>query len=217
MSLLYEVLPVGDLQCNSVILYDPDSKEAVLFDPGDEAENILNSLKRLSCKIISIVHTHAHFDHVMATEKIIKENSEKIPLYLHQEDKFLWEKLSDQTASFGMPSDIKTLPQIDKWLKDDDIITIGGEKIKTIHTPGHSPGSCCFFYDNKDNPILISGDTVFYGSIGRTDLWGGDMSQLMNSIHDKIIGLPDETKIIPGHGPSTTISEEKKHNPFFVR
>jgi len=215
MSLSYEVLPVGSLQCNCVILYDNKEKSGIIFDPGEESSMILDKIKELSLKIKAIIHTHAHFDHVMASEVVLQNSGANIPVYLHPEDNFLWEKLNTQAESFGINASAN-LPEITAWLEDGKTIKLGSQEIKVIHTPGHSPGSCCFFIENDNNPILISGDTVFYGSIGRTDLWGGDMTQILNSIQSKILTLPDSTKIIPGHGPSTQVGEEKKHNPFFT-
>ncbi|MDH5717342.1 MAG: MBL fold metallo-hydrolase [Spirochaetia bacterium] len=215
MSLSYQVIPVGELQCNCVILFDEKSKECFIFDPGDEKEKILDIVKKLSLKINGIIHTHAHFDHVMASSQIVKEAKSDISVYLHTEDKKLWENQEMQSASFGLNSSLDT-PKVTHWLKDNQELKLAENKIKVIHTPGHSPGSCCFYIERDENPLLISGDTVFFGSIGRTDLWGGDMEQIMKSIKTKILILPNETEIIPGHGPSTSIKNEKGHNPFFI-
>ena len=161
--------------------------------------------------IIAVLHTHAHFDHIMATPMVATEDTK---VGLHKDDLFLWDNLAMQGKLFGMKVEPMQL-QISDWLEDEKSYAIGDHRIKVIHTPGHTPGSCSFCLQTSDESWLFSGDTLFRGSIGRTDLWRGDHAKLLDSIENRLFNLEDETRVIPGHGPSSTIAFEKSSNPFF--
>jgi glyoxylase-like metal-dependent hydrolase (beta-lactamase superfamily II) len=158
------------------------------------------------------MHTHAHLDHIMATRYIKEKTNAKI--LLHKDDNDIYNNLKFQARIFGI-STKDPLP-VDIFLNDNDEIKIGEKVItKVIHTPGHSPGSVCFYFDKYDTPLIFSGDTLFYGSIGRTDLWGGSYTTILNSIKERLFTLKEDTIVFPGHGPKTNIWNEKKYNPFF--
>ena len=206
---LIETIAVGPLQCNCSILVDEASREAVVIDPGDEAGRIAKVLERLGARAVALLHTHAHFDHITGTGELARLTGAAIRL--HPADRPLYESLPEQAAYFGLPA---TAPSpIDAPLSDGETIAFGGSRLRAIHTPGHTPGSTCFLLEG-DSPVLFSGDTLFRRSIGRTDLWGGDTDQILASIREKLFGLPADTPVVCGHGPGTTIGEEKRLNPF---
>lgn len=212
--LVRETFPVGPLQCNCSILGDPVSGQAIVVDPGGDASTILDRLKKHNLRVTNIIHTHAHFDHCMATAEI-SANFPGAVVRLHEEDLFMYRMLAQQGRLFGIPveGDVRS---IDDYLNDDQTIELGSEhKLRVLHTPGHSPGSCCFELNDHDN-FLFAGDTLFAGGIGRTDLWGGDHDQIMKSIRQKLFQLDRETHVIPGHGPATQIEVEKATNPFLA-
>jgi glyoxylase-like metal-dependent hydrolase (beta-lactamase superfamily II) len=204
-----ETFPVGPLQCNCTILGDPTTGNALVIDPGDDAEGILERLSANGLRAVALVHTHAHFDHVGATRRVAEAT--KAAIQLHQADLFLYENLEMQGAAFGFSFD-PVLP-VTRFLGDGDTIAAGGLEVEVLHTPGHTPGSVCFSLAGPA-PVLFSGDTLFQGSIGRTDLWGGDGRAILRSIKSRLYGLPEDTLVIPGHGPETTIGEERVTNPF---
>lgn len=204
-----QVVPVGPLQCNCSILVDEGSREAVVIDPGDEPAKILIALANARAKPVALLHTHAHFDHIGGTSELRRVTSASIRL--HPADRFLYDALPKQAALFGA-SATEPLPP-DGDLADGDSIPFGGFAVRAIHTPGHTPGSTCFLLDG-DAPILFSGDTLFRRSIGRTDLWGGDTEQILVSIRERLYTLPPATRVVCGHGPDTTIGEERRENPF---
>jgi glyoxylase-like metal-dependent hydrolase (beta-lactamase superfamily II) len=207
--MLLNSFPVGPLQCNCSIIVCPETKEAAIVDPGGDAEDIIKQAEDAGLKIKYLLHTHAHFDHVLGSAEVKKATGAKI--LLHSGDKFLYDNLAQQCKLFGFSAG-ETLP-VDDWIEDDQEIVIGKIKLKVIHTPGHTPGSLSFSLADKES-ILFSGDTLFHRSIGRTDLWGGDYDQIIKSISDKLFTLDDSTRVIPGHGPDTDIWHEKKENPF---
>lgn len=196
---------VGPLQVNTYIVYDPLSLEAVIIDPGDEPDMIIDAVNELGVKVKYIICTHGHFDHIGAIIDIKDET--KAPVLLHQDEHYIYSKAKEASAIWGFNTEDQPTP--DKFLADADEISVSGFTLKVIHTPGHSPGSICL-YDGK---VLFSGDTLFEGSIGRTDFVGGDM-QLMRKSLQKLMQLPDDTIVYPGHGDKTTISQEKRLNPF---
>jgi glyoxylase-like metal-dependent hydrolase (beta-lactamase superfamily II) len=202
-------IPVGPLQCNCSILADEQTREAIVIDPGDEADRILSSLRALDARAVALLHTHAHFDHVGATAAVASSTGAAIRL--HPGDAPLYQALPEQAALFGFAADPPR--PLDAPLSDGETISFGGHALRAIHTPGHTPGSTCFLLEG-DAPVLFAGDTLFRRSIGRTDLWGGDTLQILASIRAKLFTLPPETPVICGHGPATTIGEEKKQNPF---
>ena len=209
--MILEVLPVGPLQCNCVILGDEVTKEAIVVDPGDEIAKILAILKKhqLQCKLI--VHTHTHIDHAGGTAILQKATGAKVAL--HEKDLFLFENLNMQAQFLGFP-EIPDRTDVDHYLKDGETLSFGHLRGEILHTPGHTPGSLCLHLPDSEKPLLLSGDTLFKGSIGRTDLWGGSYDDIMTSLHKKLIVLPEETLVLPGHGPATTIGQEKQSNPF---
>lgn len=210
--MLVESFPVGPLQCNCSIIACKETGEAAIIDPGGDADRIIKLIQKYKLKPKYLLHTHAHFDHIIATRAVKEATGAKI--YLHQADKMLYENLIQQGQLFGLQIDAP-LP-IDEYLEDESAIVIGKVKAKILHTPGHTPGSACFCLNDQES-LLFSGDTLFARSIGRTDLWGGSFEDIIKSISNRLFILDDETRVIPGHGPDTTIWTEKRENPFFNR
>jgi glyoxylase-like metal-dependent hydrolase (beta-lactamase superfamily II) len=208
--MLVESFPVGPLQCNCSIIACPETKEAAVIDPGGNPEMILELAKKHGLTIKYLLHTHAHFDHIIGSRKLKEDTGAKI--LLHAGDQFLYDNLAQQGKLFGF-SITEPLP-IDEYLQDEQEIQIGKIKTTIVHTPGHTPGSCSFCLQDKQS-LLFSGDTLFHRSIGRTDLWGGNHEQILKSIKQRLFTLDDATRVIPGHGPDTDIWSEKKENPFF--
>jgi len=207
-ELIVETLPVGHLQCNCTILGDPVSRKAIVADPGGDSEMLIERLVELDLQVERIIHTHAHLDHFLASGKMKEATGAK--LALHRDDLFLWDMLEDQCRVFGIP--FEKPPPPDQWLEHEEEIDVKGVQGKALHTPGHTPGSMCFLFENQK--LLIAGDTLFQGSIGRTDLWGGDYQQLEKSIQEKLYTLDEETAVITGHGESTNIGHEMRSNSF---
>ena len=207
-ELIVETLPVGHLQCNCTILGDPVSRKAIVVDPGGDSEMLIERLVELDLQVERIIHTHAHLDHFLASGKMKEATGAK--LALHRDDLFLWDMLEDQCRMFGIP--FEKPPPPDQWLEHEEEIDVKGVQGKALHTPGHTPGSMCFLFANQK--LLIAGDTLFQGSIGRTDLWGGDYQQIEKSIQEKLYTLDEETAVITGHGESTNIGHEMRSNSF---
>ncbi len=197
---------VGPLEVNCYIIGCEDTKEAAIIDPGDNADEIIRIIEKEGLKPKFIINTHAHFDHIGGVKAI--QDHFKIDFILHKEDLFLIENASEQATAFGLKPISK--PKVNKYVNNGEKITLGNKSITVIHTPGHSPGCVCYSLDNS----VFVGDTLFAGSIGRTDLPGGSYETLINSIKEKLFPLDDSTIVYPGHGPSTTIQSEKEHNPF---
>ncbi len=207
--MIIETFPVGRLQCNCTILGSEQTKEAIVIDPGDEIPLVLSRLNHHGLTPKYAIATHGHIDHVGGF-KDIKAGTGS-PVYIHEGDVFLYEALEMQAHLIGVPAPMMTV--IDGHLSHGDEIGAGEIKIKVIHTPGHTPGSICFQCDEGE-PRLFAGDTLFLGSIGRTDLWGGSFEEIIGSLKEKLVTLPDDTVVIPGHGPRTSIGREKRLNPF---
>jgi glyoxylase-like metal-dependent hydrolase (beta-lactamase superfamily II) len=204
--LIHESFAAGPLQCNCSIIGDSISKKAIVVDPGGGADHILATLKKHELNLVAIIHTHAHLDHILDAGALREATG--APLKLHQEDLFLWDMVGEQCRAFGLPP--RSLPDLDGWLKDDeDLGCCGGV---TIHTPGHTPGSMSFWF--SQHKLLLAGDTLFQGSVGRTDLPGGDFDQLRSSILHRLYTLDEDAKVITGHGAPTTIGKELRSNPF---
>ena len=207
-DIIVETIPVGPLQCNCTILGDLVSRKAIVVDPGGDAEILLERLVELNLQVERIIHTHAHLDHFLASGKMKEATGAK--LALHHEDLFLWDMLEDQCRMFGIP--FETPPPPDQWLENEEEIDLNDLQGKALHTPGHTPGSMCFLFESQK--LLIAGDTLFQGSIGRTDLWGGDFKKIEKSIQEKLYTLDEETSVITGHGESTSIGHEMRANSF---
>ncbi len=204
-----ETFPVGRLQCNCSIIACPDTKEAIIVDPGGDAPQIKAKVKAAGLTVKYLIHTHAHFDHIGATAELRRDLGARI--LLHPEDNFLYDNIQMQGQLFGMRL-APTLP-VDEKLSDEMSVNFGKHQSVVLHTPGHTPGSVCFHLKDQESH-LFSGDTLFKGSVGRTDLWGGSAETLMKSIKNRLLPLDDSTTIYPGHGPVSTLWHEKKRNPF---
>jgi len=207
---IQETLAVGPLQCNCVILGCERTREAVVIDPGDEAERIVRAITSAGLSVKYLLHTHAHFDHVGATREV-KKAAGGAPC-LHRDDEFLYTHLPMQGQLFGFR--LEEAPPVEKFLEDGETVVFGDHRMEVIHTPGHSPGGLCFRLETGGAQWLFSGDTLFDHSVGRTDLWGGDGENLTRSIRTRIFTLDDETRVQPGHGPQTLVGVEKRENPF---
>jgi hydroxyacylglutathione hydrolase len=205
---ILETIPVGPLQCNCTILGDPASGEALVIDPGDEPERILQALRARRLTPVALLHTHAHFDHIGGSRRVKETTS--APIRLHAADFPLYDALPVQAARFGLSAEDPLPP--DRPVEDGETIRFGAFAVTAIHTPGHTPGSTCYHFAREG--VLFSGDTLFRRSIGRTDLWGGDTDAILASIRDRLYSLPGELRVVCGHGPDTTIAEERRANPF---
>jgi hydroxyacylglutathione hydrolase len=249
-QLIHEVIPVGLLQCNCSILGDPETREAIVIDPGDEVERILGILRQHSLKTRAIVSTHTHIDHVGGLALL--HRATRAPVLIHAEDLELYRHLDTQAQWIGLPTPETT--RIEDFVREGDTVRWGDFVARVLHTPGHTPGSICLIVDSLDadsrlkkqipgtgppnreatnetprrrgsprlhapgtpesTARLIAGDTLFQGSIGRTDLWGGSYPQIIKSIREKLVVLPEEIVVYPGHGGITTIGAEREQNPF---
>lgn len=207
MKLILECLTVPPFQSNCWILGCSETQAAVVIDPGDEA-GILKTLEAHNLTLKYLIHTHGHLDHVSATAAIQQQTG--APVLIHKEDQILLDNLELQGTMFGLTA--PEVPTVDRYIGEGDAIDWSGHTLSVIETPGHSPGGVCLNLEGEK--ILFAGDTLFQDSIGRTDLWGGDCEQLLDSIREKLWQLDDDTVVCPGHGPRTTIGREKRENPF---
>jgi len=205
-----ETFPVPPLGCNCSVLRDDESREAIVIDPGGDAPAILARLRAHGLTVKAIVHTHTHIDHVGATAAVQRDTG--APARIHEGDLFLYEMLPVQGQLLGMRAPPSA--ELDAFLKDGETLTAGALSLEVIHTPGHTPGSVCFRCRANDQEMLFSGDTLFAGSVGRTDLWGGDHDLLVKSIRGRLFTLPEETVVITGHDRPTTVARERRGNPF---
>ncbi|WP_421379812.1 MBL fold metallo-hydrolase [Bacillus salacetis] len=202
-------LPLGPLQTNCYCLWN-DKKECVIFDPGEEAGKLINWLNNNQLKPLGILLTHAHFDHIGAVDKV--REAFDIPLYVHEKEaKWLLDPSLNGSQRFGM-SELLRLKPADYILTNEKTLSLGDFRFDLYETPGHSPGSISYYYEEER--IVFAGDTLFMGSIGRTDLPGGNHNELLKSIHDHLLTLPEDTIVLSGHGPETTIGNEMDSNPF---
>jgi glyoxylase-like metal-dependent hydrolase (beta-lactamase superfamily II) len=227
-ELIHEILQVGMLQCNCHIMGDPQTREAIVIDPGDDAARILAGIERHQLKVVAIVVTHTHIDHVVGLRRVHQATG--APVYVHEDDLELYRNLDAQATWLGWktPDPI----QIDQFVREGDVIRWGGYQAQILHTPGHTPGSICIYMPSETSgPALdaratksaeggagrlFAGDTLFAGSIGRTDLWGGSFAEIIRSLKGKLLELPDDTVVFPGHAESTSIGRERATNPFLV-
>jgi hydroxyacylglutathione hydrolase len=206
--MILETFPVGPLQCNCTILGDEQTREAMVIDPGDNIPDILMRLAKHRLTLKQIVVTHGHIDHVGGALQLKEITG--APILLNQSDMPLLKMMDVQAGWLGIPT-----PQVappDTSAEEGMVVGIANHAAQVIHTPGHTPGSICLHFA-PDN-LLLAGDTLFAGSIGRTDLPGGDSRKILRSIHDRLLTLPEDTRVVPGHGPSTTIGQEREVNPF---
>jgi hydroxyacylglutathione hydrolase len=209
--MIHEILPVGPLQCNCSVIGDEATREAMIIDPGDEIENVLRIVRQHNLQVKQIVITHGHIDHVGGAMKLRAATG--APILLNENDSDLLKMMDVQAAWIGVapPGEVK----IDHSISTGQTVAAGSHKAQVLHTPGHTEGSICLYFAPEKK--LIAGDTLFAGSIGRTDLPGGDMRKIMQSLHGTVLALPDETVVVPGHGELTTIGEERESNPFLVK
>jgi hydroxyacylglutathione hydrolase len=209
--MIHKIFPVGPLQCNCSIVGDEQTHEAMVIDPGDQIEGILEILRQEGLTLKQIVITHAHIDHVGGATKL--KAATGAPILMNQNDYALLKMLDMQAAWIGMrpPGEV----EVDEAVSHGRVLKIGEISSNVIHTPGHTEGSICLYFPEEQK--LIAGDTLFAGSIGRTDLPGGSMDKIMRSLHTQVLALPDETEVVPGHGPVTTIGEERETNPFLQK
>jgi glyoxylase-like metal-dependent hydrolase (beta-lactamase superfamily II) len=208
--MIHEILPVGMLQCNCSIFGDETTREAIVVDPGDNIAEIQAILAKHRLKVKAIVITHAHIDHIGGAAKL--KAATGAPVHMNQSDQELYDHLNIQASWLGMQTPEQT--EIDALARDGDSLKLGEAEFQVLHTPGHTQGSISLWIPAENK--LIAGDTLFRDSIGRTDLPGGDGRQILRSIRDKLLVLPEDATVVPGHGGNTTIGREKERNPFLV-
>jgi hydroxyacylglutathione hydrolase len=231
-QMIHEILPVGMLQCNCSVLGDPETREALVIDPGDEVVRILEVLARHSLHVRAIVSTHAHIDHVGGLRRMQQVTG--APVLMHGDDLDLYRHLDEQAAWLGTRAPDPA--NVDQLLREGDTLRWGPYAAQVLHTPGHTLGSLSLYLpaavavdamaqgEGAKSSLaanvagkIFAGDTLFAGSIGRTDLWGGSLPEILRSIHQKLLILPEDTLVYPGHGPATSIGEERAHNPFLQK
>ena len=206
--MIHEILPVGALQCNCSIFGEETTKEAIVVDPGDDIADILAILSKRGLRCTTIVITHAHIDHIGGAQKLKAATGATVRM--NAADQALYDNIDVQAKWLGVPAPEQT--EIDTEARDGDTLLLGATAMHVLHTPGHTQGSLCLWIPSESK--LVAGDTLFRESIGRTDLPGGNGRQILASIHSRLLTLPDETTVYPGHGEPTTIAHEREHNPF---
>jgi hydroxyacylglutathione hydrolase len=206
--MIHEILPVGFLQCNCSVFGDAQTREAIVVDPGDDVGRILDVVQRHALTVKAIVVTHAHIDHIGGAQQL--KLATGAPVYMNLKDAELQKMLDIQAQWLGV-APVEQV-EIDQSAKDGDRLVVGAAEFTVLHTPGHTQGSISLWIPSENK--VVAGDTLFRDSIGRTDLPGGDQAQILRSIHEKLLALPEETVVIPGHGPQTTIGREKRFNLF---
>jgi len=207
--MIFEIVVVGPLAVNCVILGCGETREGVVVDAGGDAGQIIAAVERLGLNISQVINTHGHFDHVGANRQVLERFNAR--LLIHELDVPMLERAVEVARAYGIRGD--NSPQPDTFLRDGMEISFGKCRMKVLHTPGHTQGGCCLYLEEEKT--IITGDTLFADSIGRTDLPGGSHEQLLASIRSKLFTLPDDVVAYPGHGPETTIGHEKKNNPYF--
>ena len=209
--LLRETFPAGPFECNCTILACGDTKDAVVIDPGGELERIAEIIASYDLAVRAIIHTHAHLDHIYGTRDVKEQHGGAV--CLHRGDAFLYDAFAMQAQMFGWPA--RDTTPVERWIADGDTIALGKRELLVLHTPGHTPGSVCFEVADPDQGrLLFAGDTLFRRSVGRTDLPGGDSKTLQRSIKEKLYTRDLDTLVVPGHGPTTSLGDEARANPF---
>jgi glyoxylase-like metal-dependent hydrolase (beta-lactamase superfamily II) len=206
--MIHEILPVGMLQCNCSVFGDETTREGLVVDPGDDIEDILEIVRRHDLTVKAIVITHAHIDHIGGAQKMKRATG--APIYMNSNDRALQHMMDVQAGWLGTETPEEASVDVDA--RDGEKLVLGTTEVHVLHTPGHTQGSISLWMPSEQK--LVAGDTLFRESIGRTDLPGGNGGQILRSIHDKLLPLPEETVVIPGHGETTTIGREKEFNPF---
>ena len=204
--MILEMLTVGPFQENCYVIGDGES--GAIVDPGDEAARIALAVEQTNLEIGRILVTHAHIDHVGAVATLADEYA--CPVLMHAEAEPMLRQLPTQAMTMGLR--FGKVPSVDRYVEDEEVLEIGDLRLRSLYTPGHAPGHLAFYVDGEG--LVLSGDALFAGSVGRTDLFGGNMEVLLRSINERLLTLPDETRVYPGHGPQTTIGTERAHNPF---
>jgi len=207
-----DVFPVGPIQANCVLLGDPAAGVLAVIDPGEEAPRIMERIERSGLQPTLILHTHGHLDHAGGTAELANLLGSGVPIGLHRDELELYRNLAMQGRMFGLEAVTPPMPTL--WLAHGDRLEVGSLSLEVRHTPGHSPGGVCFVVHGGPESTVVVGDVLFAGSIGRTDLFGGSFAILERSIREQLYTLPDETRVVCGHGPDTTIGRERRSNPF---
>ncbi len=208
MAAKIKTLEVGPLDVNCYILWDEETRDSVIIDPGGDAPVIEREVRAEGLDVMYVLNTHGHFDHVGADGEV-KERF-NVPLGIHRADAALLEKAPEHAWFFGLRAEAQPAP--DFFLEDNGVVETGPLRLEVLHTPGHTPGGVCLYM--REEGILFSGDTLFAGSVGRTDLEGGSTETLLHSIRTRLLTLDDSVTVFPGHGPATTIGDERRHNPY---
>jgi hydroxyacylglutathione hydrolase len=206
--MILEMLTVGPFQENCYVIGDEETGVGAVVDPGDEAARIALAVEQTGLEIGHILITHAHIDHVGAVAALVDEYV--CPVLMHAEAELMLKQLPSQAMMMGLR--FGKVPTVDRHIEDDEVLEIGDLRLKSLYTPGHAPGHLAFHVEGEG--LVLSGDALFAGSVGRTDLFGGDMEVLLRSINERLLTLPDETRVYSGHGPETTIGDERSYNPF---
>ena len=206
--MILEELTVGPFQENCYVIGDEETGTGTVVDPGDEATRIALAVEQTNLEIGLILITHAHIDHVGAVAALVDEYA--CPVLMNAEAEPMLEQLPTQAMMMGLR--FGKVPTVDHHISDGDVLEVGGLRLEARYTPGHAPGHLAFYIESE--AVVFAGDALFAGSVGRTDLLGGNMEVLMRSINERLLTLPDETQVFSGHGPQTTIADERRHNPF---
>ena len=206
--MILEMLTVGPFQENCYVIGDQESGVGAIVDPGDEAARIALAVEQTNLEIAQILVTHAHIDHVGAVAALAEEYA--CPVLMHAEAEPMLKQLPSQAMMMGLR--FGKLPTVDRHIEDEEVLEVGKLRLESRYTPGHAPGHLAFYVESEG--LVLAGDALFAGSVGRTDLFGGNAELLMRSIRERLLTLPDETRVYSGHGPQTTIGNERAHNPF---
>lgn len=209
--MIVEHLVAGALQCNCTIVADEHTGEAIVVDGGDGVDLVLERLRARNLRAKYLVHTHAHIDHIRETGRL--RDATRSSALLHRDDLPLYRTLPLQAQWVGA-ADVPQVIDLDAYFVDGEALQVGSVSMTVLHTPGHTPGSVCFHLEDAGQATVLSGDTLFRGSIGRWDLGGTSMEDIVSSIHRKLMDFPDDTLVVPGHGPTTTIGVERATNPY---